>query len=73
MGNAQVFLRKTQTGQWYAGPDRWVGECSGAHDFGAVEEAIAFWKGLGMDGAEVVLHYDEPECDLVLPLRERGS
>ena len=69
MGSAQVFLRKSETGLWYAGPERWVGGCSGAHDFGTVEEAIGFWRGLGVDGAEVVLHYDDPECDLVLPLR----
>ena len=73
MGNAQVLLRNSKTGQYYAGPSRWVGGCSGAREFGTVEEAIGFWRGLEVDGMEVVLHYDDPQCDLVLPLREQAS
>jgi hypothetical protein len=72
MGDPQVLLRNSETGQWYAGPDRWIGACSGAREFGTVEEAIRFWRGLGVDGMEVVLHYDDPQCNLVLPLREQG-
>ena len=73
MGNGRVLLRNSSNGQWYAEPDRWVGECSGAREFGTVEEAVGFWRGLGVDGMEVVLRYDDPHCDLVLPLREKGS
>ena len=71
MCSGQVLLRKSETGLWYAGPNRWVSGCSGAREFGTVEEAIGVWRGLGVDGMEVVLHYDDPQCNLVLPLREQ--
>jgi hypothetical protein len=72
VGSAQVFLRNSETGLWYAGADRWVAGSGGGRDFGTVEEAIDCWRGMGVDGVEVVLHYDDPQCDLVLPLSEQG-
>ncbi len=68
MGSPKVFLRHDKTGRWYAGPDRWVDETGAAHEFGTVEEAIRFGKGMGLEGLVVVLRYDQPDCDLVLPL-----
>lgn len=35
----RVHLRNRETGQYFVGPNGWVGNCARAHDFGAVENA----------------------------------
>lgn len=63
------MLRKRETGLWYAGPDRWVTRASEAREFTSVEEGVSFGREIGSGvGLEVVLRYDAPECDLVLPV-----
>lgn len=66
---AMVLLRNQETGQYYAGLNGWVGNCAGAHDFGAVENATQLARTEKLAGMEVVLRYDDPVCDLVLPFR----
>ena len=65
-----VFLRNTGTGQYYASPGRWVGDSPHAHDFCVVEDAFEFARTRKFVGVEVVLRYEDPACDLVLPLRQ---
>jgi hypothetical protein len=66
---AKVFLRNRATGQYYTGSTGLSGNSSVAHDFGAVESATQFAKTERLAGMEVVLRYDDPGCDLILPLR----
>jgi hypothetical protein len=68
---AQAFLRNRETGQYYAGSNEWSGNSSEAHHFESVESAIDLARTQRLADMEVVLHYDDPVCDLVLPLRHR--
>ena len=67
---AKVFLRNRGTGQYYTGLTGWSGNGSMAHDFDTVESATLFAKIERFACMEVVLHYDDPVCDLILSLRE---
>jgi hypothetical protein len=67
---SKVFLRNRDTGQYYAGANGWSASLSAAHDFDTVEAAVQFARTQRLAGMEVVLHYDNPVCDLVLPLRQ---
>jgi hypothetical protein len=66
----QVFLRNRETGQYYSGPNGWNGNSSEAHDFETVESAIELARTQRLADMEVVLHYDDPTCDLVLPFKQ---
>ena len=66
---ARVLLRNQETGQYHAGPNGWGADCAGAHDFDTVENAIQHARTQKLAGMEVVLRYDDPACDLVLPVR----
>ena len=68
--NFKVFLRNREAGQYYAGSNRWSANSSEAHDFETVESAIELARTQKLTEMEVVLNYDDPACDLVLPLRQ---
>lgn len=68
--NAKVFLRSRDKGQYYAGSNGWSGNTSVAHDFSTVESAVELARTQRLADMEVVLRYDDPACDLVLPLRQ---
>jgi hypothetical protein len=65
----RVVLRNRRTGLYYASCDRWVPDPSEALDLDAIEHAgrLAFEEGL--TELEVVLDYDDPICQLALPIR----
>jgi hypothetical protein len=69
---AKVFWRNRQTGQYYAGSNGWSENISVAHDFETVESAVELARTERLVGMEVVLRYDDPACDLILPLRQRA-
>ena len=68
MVNGKVYLKSGETGLWYIGPAEWAEGCHGAIEFQTVTEAMRFGRGLAIKGLVVVLHYDDPACDLVLPV-----
>ena len=68
----KVLLRSRQTGCYYAGPNEWSAKSSVAHDFEEVQSAIRFVRTQKLSGMEAVLSYDDPACDLVLPLMVDG-
>ncbi len=57
------------TRRWYASPGCWVDEASAGHEFSTVEEAIDFARALEVAGVTAVLHYEDPACDLELPVK----
>ena len=67
---ARAFLRNRETGQYYTASNGWSGNSSDAHDFETVESAIDLARTQRIADMEVVLHYDDPICDLVLPLKQ---
>jgi len=68
--NLPVFLRKRVTGQYYSTANEWSEAVSTARDFDTVENATAFARIQKLVNIEIVLHSDDPVCDLVLPLRQ---
>ena len=66
---SKVFLRKRETAQYYAGSNGWSGNTPLAHSFDTVESAIQFAKTERLAGMEVVLRFEDPVCELILPLR----
>jgi hypothetical protein len=68
--NMSVFLRNREGGQYYAEPN---GRCPNgpvAHDLKTVESAIELARTQTLADMEVVMRYDDPACDLVLPLKQ---
>ena len=68
----KVFLRHRESGQYYAGSNGWSGSSSVAHDFETMESAAQLARNRGLAGIEVVVRFDNPGCDLVLPLRQEA-
>jgi hypothetical protein len=68
----KVFLRDRETGRYYVTPNVWCENASGAHDFDVVESAVQVARAERLEGIEVVLRYDCPPGDLVLPLSRKA-
>ena len=69
----KVLLRETKTRLFYAGTQQWITDAKQAWDFDRVEEAIRLSREEQLTDAEVVLRFDDPACDAVLPLRTPGQ
>ncbi len=63
-----VLLRDAASGRFYAGPDQWELDRSRALEFPTVESAAHCGRNQNHARLEVLLSYDDPLCDLVLPL-----
>ncbi len=64
----KVLLRKTHGSQYYVVNNQWTSDLMQAKDFDQVDRAIQFRREERLAGVEVVLRFDDPFCDLVLPL-----
>jgi hypothetical protein len=64
----KVFLRNTQTGWFYQGPSQWTPEQGAALDLGAVARAVERIFEMHLENVEILLSYDDPRYDLVLPV-----
>ena len=64
----RVLLRQTRTKLYYDGRHQWTTDAGRAFDFDDVERAIKLGREAKLTEVEVVLAYDDPLCDLVLPL-----
>jgi hypothetical protein len=69
---SRVLLRSLGSGQYYTSSNAWSGAGSAAHDFETVDNAAQFARAQGLAGMEVVLRFDDPANDLVLPLSRDG-
>jgi hypothetical protein len=65
----KVLLRKTNDKLYYVGYNQWAADSKYARDFEEVEQAIQLHRDEELRGVEVVLSFDDPLCDLVLPIR----
>ena len=66
----KVLLRNTETGLFYAGPDRWSEEQSGAMEFEAPNMALDTVSEANLEGMEIVVHFEDSVFDI--PLRIVG-
>ena len=64
----KVFVRDTQSGWFYQGPSQWTPEQKMALDLGQVVRAVEQIFEARLGNVEILLSYDEPRYDLVLPV-----
>jgi hypothetical protein len=64
----KVFIRNTQTGWYYQEPSRWIPDQAAACDLGQVARAVERIFEAHLENVEILLSYDEPRYDLVLPV-----
>jgi len=64
----KVFLRDTQTGWYYQGPSKWTPEQEAAEDLAQVARAVERIFEAHLENVEILLCYDDPRYDLVLPV-----
>ncbi len=68
----KVLLRHTQTGLFYAGPEKWTEQSSEALDFQATDCALdRIWEAK-LEGMEVLMHFDDPFFEIPLTLAGEG-
>ena len=64
----RVLLHSKKTNLYYVGVDQWTADPKQARDFGELADAIRVNREAHMADMEAILAYDDPYCDLVLPL-----
>jgi hypothetical protein len=64
----KVFLRNTQTGWFYQEPSRWTPAQEEALDLAQVARAVERIFETHLDNVEILLCYDDPRYDLILPV-----
>jgi hypothetical protein len=69
----KVFLRNTQTGWYYQGPSQWTPEQGAALDLEQVTRAVERIFEAHLEDVEILLCYDDPHYDLVLPVPSSPS
>jgi len=69
----KVLLRHAGIGLYYAGHKHWVGNPEAALDLGTVERATELSREEAFEEMDMVVTYDDPTCELVLPLRRKQA
>jgi hypothetical protein len=64
----KVYLRNTQTGWFYEGPSKWTPDQATALNLEQVARAVAHIFETHLENVEILLSYDDPRYDLVLPV-----
>jgi hypothetical protein len=64
----KVFLRDTRNGWYYQGPSEWTPEQDGALDIGQAARAVTLAFEARMWDVEILLCYEDPRYNLVLPI-----
>jgi hypothetical protein len=64
----KVFLRNTQTGWYYQEPSKWTPAQEGALDLAQVARAVERIFEAHLENVEILLCYDDPRYDLILPV-----
>jgi hypothetical protein len=67
----KVLLRNSRIGLYYAGRKHWVGKAAAAADLMTIEHATEVSADENFDQMEILVDYDDPACELVLPLKPR--
>ncbi len=64
----KVFLRNTETGWFYQGPSQWTPDQTTALNLEQVARAVSRIFETHLENVEILLCYDDPRYDLVLPV-----
>ena len=65
----KVLLRHAVIGLYYAGRKHWVGNPDSALDLGTIERATELSREEEFGDMDIMVTYEDPSCELVLPLR----
>ena len=65
----RVLLRHAVLGLYYAGRKHWVGDPGSALDLGSIELATELSREEEFGDMKILVTYDDPSCELVLPIR----
>jgi hypothetical protein len=68
-----VILRHAPSGFCYGGQKCWVNGSGHALDLGTIERAGEAAREEDFGGMEIVVSFDDPVCELVLPLSPTGT
>jgi hypothetical protein len=60
-------------GLYYAGHKHWVGDADSALDLQTIERATELSRDESFREMDIVVTYDDPSCELVLPLRRKND
>jgi len=69
----RVVLRHAGIGLYYAGRRHWVGNPDSALDLETAERATELSHDECFEEMQILLTYDDPARELVLPLRRKGK
>jgi hypothetical protein len=64
----RIVLKNSLTGLYYAGNQAWSADVSGAMEFDSCKAAAALALAEKLETVDVVLRYENPTCELKLPL-----
>jgi hypothetical protein len=64
----KIILKDSLTGRYYSGNQTWCAKVLEAMDFDAFNTAASAALEENLESVNVVLRFEEPECDLALPL-----
>ena len=64
----KVFIRSTKNGWYYQEPAKWTPDQRAAYDLKQVARAVERIFQDRLEDIEILLSYDEPRYDLVLPV-----
>ncbi|HVM51324.1 MAG TPA: hypothetical protein VMU04_25060 [Candidatus Acidoferrum sp.] len=64
----KVLLRNTLTNEFYQGPDRWTPDEQQALDVKQTSRAVELVFDAGLEHVEVLLCYEDPRYNIVLPV-----
>jgi hypothetical protein len=67
----RVLLKHAVIGLYYAGRKLWVGNPDSALDLETIERATELIADNSFDDVDIVVTYDDPSCELVLPVRRK--
>jgi hypothetical protein len=65
----RVVLRHAGIGLYYVGRKHWVSNPNSALDLQTIERATELSRDESFGEMDIVVTYDDPVCELVLPLR----
>lgn len=70
----RVVLKHAEIGLYYVGRKHWVGNSDSALDLQTIERATELSHDESFEEMDIVVTYEDPDCELVLPLRrKRGA
>ncbi len=69
----KVLLRDTRNGSYYQGPSQWTPEQNLTLDVGQAARAVALAFEAHLWDLEIVLCYEDPRHNLVLPISRAKS